>query len=41
MLHGTLAELRSAEGEQRDQLNQTIARLFLRHSARPPTDDGR
>jgi len=41
MLHGALAELRSAEGEQRDQLNQTIARLFLRHSARPPTDDGR
>ena len=41
MLHGALAELRSAEGEQRDQLNQTIARLFLRHSARPPTDEPR
>jgi hypothetical protein len=36
-----LAELRSAEGEQREQLNQTIARLFLRHSARPPTDEPR
>ena len=41
MLHGALAELRSVEGEQRDQLNQTIARLFLRHSARPPTDEPR
>jgi len=39
--YGALAELRSTEGEQRDQLNQTIARLFLRHSARPPTDEGR
>jgi glutamyl-tRNA reductase len=41
MLHGSLAELRSAEGEQREHLTQTIARLFLRHSASPPTDDKR
>jgi glutamyl-tRNA reductase len=41
MLHGTLAELRSAEGDQREQLSQTIARLFLRQSARPPTDNKR
>ena len=41
MLHGTLAELRSAEGDQREQLSHTIARLFLRQSARPPTDNKR
>jgi len=41
MLHGTLAELKATEADQREQLNQTIARLFLRHSARPPTDDKR
>ncbi len=35
MLHGTLAELHTTHGEQRDQLAQTISRLFLRgsHSA--------
>jgi len=38
MLHGTLAELRSAEGPQRDQLTHTISRLFLRGSTRHPQD---
>ena len=41
MLHGALAELRSAEGEQREQLTSTIARLFLRQSTRNPSDDKR
>jgi len=41
MLHGALVELRSAEGAHRDQLAQTIARLFLRGSTRQPTDDKR
>jgi len=36
MLHGTLAELRSSEGHDREQLSQTISRLFLRGSPRPP-----
>ena len=39
MLHGTLAELHSTDGEQRAQLAQTVSRLFLRQSARPPVDD--
>ena len=30
MLHGTLAELNSSDGEQRLQLAQTVSRLFLR-----------
>ncbi|MDQ6679761.1 MAG: glutamyl-tRNA reductase [Pseudomonadota bacterium] len=38
MLHGALAELRSAEGEQREQLSNTISRLFLRQSSRSPSD---
>ena len=33
MLHGTLAELGSADGEQREQLAQTVSRLFLRGKA--------
>ena len=41
MLHGTLAELHSADGEHRAQLAQTVSRLFLRQSARPPVDDQR
>ncbi|MBC8055210.1 MAG: glutamyl-tRNA reductase, partial [Rhizobiales bacterium] len=41
MLHGTLAELHSADGEQRAQLAQTVSRLFLRQSPRPPVDDQR
>ena len=38
MLHGTLAELHSAEGEQRDQLAQTVSRLFLRGSSKGPSE---
>jgi glutamyl-tRNA reductase len=34
MLHGTLAELHALEGEQRDQLADTVSRLFLRGSQR-------
>ena len=41
MLHGTLAELHAADGENRAQLAQTVSRLFLRQSPRPPTDDSR
>jgi glutamyl-tRNA reductase len=41
MLHGTLAELHAADGEHRAQLAQTVSRLFLRQSARPPVDDQR
>jgi glutamyl-tRNA reductase len=41
MLHGALAELHSAAGEQRAQLAQTVSRLFLRTSSRSPADDGR
>ena len=41
MLHGTLAELRAADGEQRAQLAQTVSRLFLRGARRDPADDGR
>ncbi len=40
MLHGTLAELHAASGDERVRLGQTVARLFLRESAadapRPP-----
>jgi glutamyl-tRNA reductase len=36
MLHGTLAELRAADATERDQLAQTVSRLFLRQSARTP-----
>ncbi|MEO6362212.1 MAG: glutamyl-tRNA reductase [Caldimonas sp.] len=41
MLHGTLAELRTAAGEERGRLAQTVARLFLRASGRLPGDDTR
>jgi glutamyl-tRNA reductase len=41
MLHGALAELHAADGEQRTQLAQTVSRLFLRQSTRLPTDDPR
>ena len=41
MLHGTLAELRSADNEQRGHLTQTIERLFLRQSARASSDGKR
>ncbi len=39
LLHGTLAELRGTEGEQRAQLAETVSRLFLRQSARGVRDD--
>ena len=41
MLHGTLAELHSVEGAERDQLAQTVSRLFLRQSTRSPGSDSR
>jgi len=39
MLHGTLAELHAADGEQRKELAGTVSRLFLRNAARLPADD--
>jgi glutamyl-tRNA reductase len=30
MLHGTMAELHAAEGEDRSRLADTVSRLFLR-----------
>ena len=36
MLHGTLAELHAAEGDERARLADTVARLFLRQSTRAP-----
>jgi glutamyl-tRNA reductase len=41
MLHGTLAELHSTDGTQREQLAQTVSRLFLRQTLRGPDSDGR
>ena len=41
MLHGTMAELHSADGEHREQLAQTVSRLFLRQSTRLPADGQR
>jgi glutamyl-tRNA reductase len=38
MLHGTLAELHAAEGEHREQIAQTVQRLFLRQLSRVPGD---
>lgn len=38
MLHGTLVELHVADGEYRAQLANTVSRLFLRQSVRPPPD---
>ncbi len=35
MLHGTLAELHAAEGEDRTRLADTVSRLFLRQGPRP------
>ena len=34
MLHGTLAELHAAEGQERQHLADTVSRLFLRQGAR-------
>jgi glutamyl-tRNA reductase len=36
MLHGTFAELHAADDTQRDQLAQTVSRLFLRRAQRSP-----
>jgi glutamyl-tRNA reductase len=41
MLHGTLAELHSTDGTQREQLAQTVSRLFLRQTLRGPDSDSR
>jgi len=41
LLHGTLAELHSTEGAQREQLAQTVSRLFLRQTTRSPEGDER
>ena len=41
MLHGTLAELHAADGEERTQLADTVSRLFLRQRARHSNGDGR
>jgi len=36
LLHGALAELHATEGVQREQLAQTVSRLFLRQTTRGP-----
>jgi glutamyl-tRNA reductase len=41
LLHGALAELHSTEGAQREQLAQTVSRLFLRQTSRSPEGDER
>ena len=41
MLHGTLAELHSTEGAEREQLARTVSRLFLRQSTRIPGGESR
>ena len=41
MLHGTMAELHSADGPQREQLAATVSRLFLRGGGRHPSGDAR
>jgi glutamyl-tRNA reductase len=35
MLHGTLAELHAADGDERERLAHTVQRIFLRQGARP------
>jgi glutamyl-tRNA reductase len=40
MLHGTMAELHAAEGEDRTRLADTVSRLFLRQSQRRPGESG-
>ncbi len=40
MLHGTMAELHAAEGEDRARLADTVSRLFLRRSAGRPGEPG-
>ena len=39
MLHGTMAELHAADGEQRAELAQIVSRLFLRQPTRGPGSD--
>jgi len=41
MLHGTLAELHSTDGQERERLAQTVSRLFLRQSSRSPGSESR
>ncbi len=41
MLHGTLAELHTADDAQRQELAQTVSRIFLRRSPRNPADGRR
>ena len=41
MLHGTLAELRAADGDERTRLAQTVSRLFLRSGGRGSSDDNK
>jgi glutamyl-tRNA reductase len=41
MLHGTLAELHAVDGDEREQLADTVSRLFLRGSPRQPGGEGR
>ncbi len=41
LLHGTLAELHAADGEQRAQLARTVSRLFLRPTSPRRRDGGR
>jgi glutamyl-tRNA reductase len=38
MLHGALAELHAADGEQRAALAHTVSRIFLRKSAKDPAE---
>ena len=41
MLHGTMAELHAAEGDERQHLADTVSRLFLRQNARHHGEGGR
>ncbi len=41
LLHGTLAELNASDGAQRQQVAQTVSRLFLRQTARNPAAEDR
>ncbi len=41
MLHGTMAELHATDGDEREQLAQTVSRLFLRQGARHTGHEGR
>ena len=39
LLHGTLAELHASDGEARQQMAQTVSRLFLRQASGNPAGD--